>query len=133
MKLHFKEEPKEWRKVTLLGLVGPSVVAVLLRWHGVISWKLLAAALALFLLIALLACAWPRWFRGYYRFATWVGFHTIQFVGQVVLMALFFLILAPFGWILRLFGKNLLQLKSQPGQQTFWQPARKDGSLDSMY
>lgn len=133
MKLHFKENPKEWRKATLLGLIGPSVLTGILRWRGVISWKLLATALALFLLIGLCACARPRWFRGYYRFATWFGFHTVQFVGKAALTALFFLILTPFGWILRLTGKDLLQLRMPRDQKTFWQVAKHDGSLDGMY
>jgi hypothetical protein len=64
---------------------------------------------------------------------TRLGFHTIQIVGKVVLAALFFLILTPFGWILRLLGKDLLQLKPPRDRQTFWQPSRQDGSLDSMF
>ena len=75
----------------------------------------------------------PRWFRGYYRFMTRLGFYIFQVLGKVVLAALFFLILTPFGWILRLLGKDFLQLKSPGDKQTFWQTARRDGSLDSMF
>lgn len=133
MKLHFKEDPREWRKATLLGMIGPSAIAGILRWRGVVSATFLAAVLTLIALVAL--CAWvrPRWFRGYYRFTTRLGFYTIQIFGKVVLAALFFFILTPIGWLLRLFGKDLLQLKSPRDQQTFWQPARPDGSLDSMF
>jgi len=133
MRLHFKEEPKEWRKAALLSLIGPSVLIGILRWRHVVSWNGVAVALALAALVAL--CAWlrPRWFRGYYRFTTWLGFHIIQFIGKAVLVAIFFLFLTPLGWILRLAGKDLLQLKSKPDLKTFWQPAKPDGSLDRMY
>jgi hypothetical protein len=133
MRLHFKEDPREWRKVTLLGLIGPAAIVGILRWRGIVSTTFLAAALALIALVAL--CAWvrPRWFRSHYRFTTRLGFYTFQILGKVVLAALFFLILTPFGWILRLWGKDFLQLKSPRGQQTFWQPARQDGSLDRMF
>ncbi len=133
MRLQFKEDPREWRKATLLGLIGPCVLTGILRWRGVVSWAFLAAALALIALVAVCACLRPRWFRGYYRFATWLGFHTVQVLGGIVLTALFFLILTPLGWIMRLLGKDLLQLQSPRGRQTFWEPARQDGSLDRMY
>ncbi len=133
MKLHFKEDPKEWRKTTLIGLIGPAIITSILRWRGVVSSTCLAVVLALIALVAL--CVWmrPRWFRGHYRFTIRLGFYTTQVFGKVVLVALFFLILTPFGWILRLMGKDFLQLKSPRDQQTFWQPARQDGSLDRMY
>ena len=133
MRLHFKEDPREWRKVTLLGLIGPTVIVGILRWRGIVSTTFLAAALALIALVALCAGVRPRWFLGHYRFTTRLGFYTFQILGKVVLAALFFLILTPFGWILRLFGKDFLQLKSPRERQTFWQPARKDGSLDRMF
>ena len=133
MKLHFKEDPKEWRKTTLIGLIGPAIITSILRWRGVVSSTCLAVVLALIALVEL--CVWmrPRWFRGHYRFTIRLGFYTTQVFGKVVLVALFFLILTPFGWILRLMGKDFLQLKSPRDQQTFWQPARQDGSLDRMY
>ena len=133
MKLHFKEDPKEWRKAMLPGLIGPTVITGILRWRHVISSTSLVVVLALIALVALCACVRPRWFRGYYRFTTRLGFYTIQVFGKVVLAALFFVILTPFGWVLRLSGKDFLQLKSPGDKQTFWQTARRDGSLDRMF
>jgi len=133
MRLLFKEEPKEWRKAALLGLIGPAAIFGILRYRGIVSASCLAAALGLIALAAL--CAWvrPRWFRGYYRFTTRLGFYAIQTFGRVVLAALFFVVLTPFGCVMRLLGKDLLQLKSPRDKQSFWQPARQDGSLDSMF
>ena len=133
MRLHFKEDPREWRKAALLGLIGPTVIFGILRWRGAVSTASLAAALALIALAAL--CAWtrPHWFRGYYRFTTRLGFCIIQILGRMVLAALFFAILTPFGCLMRLLGKDFLQLKSPRDEETFWQTARKDSSLDSMF
>ena len=133
MRLHFKEDPKEWRKVALLGLIGPTVIIGILRWRGVIHNAVLIVALALFALVALCACVRPRWFRGYYRFMTRLGFYVAQVFGTIVLVAVFFLILTPFGWIMRLFGKDFLQLKSPRDQRTFWQRVKPDSSLDNMF
>jgi len=133
MRLHFKEDPKEWRKAALLGLIGPAVIIGILRWRGVIPNTVLIAALALFALVALCVWARPRWFRGYYRFMTRLAFYLAQVFGTIVLVALFFLVLTPFGWLLRLCGKDFLQLKSPPDQQTCWQAARPDSSLEDMF
>jgi len=133
MRLHFKEDPKEWRKAALLGLIGPAVIIGILRWRGVIPDAVLAAALVLFALVAL--CAWtrPRWFRGYYRFMTRLAFYFTQVFGTIVLFALFFLILTPFGWLLRLCGKDFLQVKSPRDQRTYWQATKPDSSLENMF
>jgi hypothetical protein len=133
MKLPFKEDPREWRKTTLIGLIGPAVITGILRWRGVISTGFLSAVLAVIAVAALCVCLRPCWFRGHYRFTLRLGFYTTQIVGKVVLVALFFFILTPFGWILRLLGKDFLQLKSPKNQKTFWHPARPDSSFDRMF
>ena len=133
MRLRFKEDPREWRKIALLGLIGPAAIAGILRWRGVVSGTCLAGVLAVIALAALFVCVRPRWFRGYYRFTTRLGFHIMKVLGGIVLAAFFFVILTPFGWIMRLLGKDLLRLKSPPDQQTFWQTTRQDGSLDRMF
>lgn len=133
MKLRLKEDSKEWRKTVMLGMIGPAVILTLLRIRRVISQPAWAGALGLIAVI--ICCAWarPRWFRGYYRLTTRMGFYLTQFLGRIVLGALFFAILTPFGWLLRLLGKDLLQLKPQRNAQTYWQKTKKDGSLDSMF
>jgi hypothetical protein len=42
-------------------------------------------------------------------------------------------ILTPAGWILRLAGKDLLQLKRQAGATTFWQTAKDASPLDRLF
>src|SRR5476649_2234487 len=108
MRLYFKEDPKEWRKTVWFGMIGPTVIIGILRWRGVVSVAFLVAAVVLIALTAL--CAWlrPRWFRGYYRFTTRLGFYTMQVLGRVVLAVFFILILTPFGCVLRLLGKDFL-------------------------
>ena len=133
MKLQYKEDPKEWRKATLLSLIGPSVLTGVLRWRGTISWTAVAIVFAIVVLVATCAILRSRWFRGYYRFMTWFGFQTVQLFGMMLLTVLYFCFVTPLGWALRLAGRDLLQLKRSDGSQTFWQPARQNGSLDNMF
>lgn len=79
--------------------------------------------------------AWfrPKWFRGYYRFSTWAGFWSSQAVARLVLVFLFWLVIAPAGILLRLLGKDPLALKRSADATTYWRPARQDGSLDRLF
>ena len=131
--LRLKESPIEWIKFTgVLGIAANAVLA-LLCWQGLVaaavSWAAIAVA------IAAVGCAAlrPPWFRGFYRGGMTVSYQVGQVVGRVVLTLLFFLMVTPMGWLLRLCGKDLLQLKRQPGKTTFWHKARNNRAFDRMF
>jgi hypothetical protein len=58
---------------------------------------------------------------------------TGQFFGYCVLAAFFIFILTPVGWVLRLMGKDLLQLKRPQNGSTYWRPAKDAGPLNRPY
>ena len=128
-----KEDPREWQKYTLV--VG--FLASLLGYGGYRRHWLSQGQLAALLLVAgtaLLGCALrPRWFRGFYRGGMRVGFHIGQFTGRVLLTVFFWCALTPLGLILRLLGKDLLQLKRNPAAKSYWQPAKADTQFDRMF
>lgn len=133
MKLRLKEEPKEWRKSTLLTLAPLAILSSLLCWRHVVSvptWRILLAVLTG---IALAACLQPRWFRGYYRVSMRVGFWLSQVVAQVVLALIFMLLITPLGLILRVCGKDLLRLKRTKQTATYWTAAKPSSSLDQLF
>jgi len=133
MKLKFKEDPKEWRKSTLLTVLGLGLVSSLVRWRhhlGNAQWLLLLAVLAM---IAICVVIRPRWFRGWYRLSLRLGFYSSQFIGRCVLALFFLFILTPLGLILRLMGKDPLQLKHPRGAKTYWHPSRESTPLDRLF
>ena len=133
MKLKFLEDPKEWRKSTLLTALGLAILSSLLRWRRhlpVNAWYAMLGVLAIAAIIALFR---PRWCRGWYRLSLRLGFYTGQFAGRCVLMMFFICILTPVGWILRLAGKDPLQLKRPRDVATCWQPAKNPGPLDRLF
>jgi predicted acyltransferase len=133
MNLKLKEEPREWRKQALLAILGLAVLSSLLRWRRVLPQHLWLAVLVV--LAGGVICAWlrPSWFRGYYRFSMRLGFVVSQAMGFVALVFFFLFILTPVGFILRLAGKDPLQLKRPADATTFWQPARSDSPLDRLF
>ncbi|MGH7943151.1 MAG: hypothetical protein ACREFR_18990, partial [Limisphaerales bacterium] len=120
MELNLKDEPGEWRKSALLSLIGLGLIGSLLRWRHLLGnrgWLILLSILAL---IAIWAALQPRWFRGYYLFSMRAGFLTSRVLGAIILILFFVFILTPAGWMLRMIGKDLLQLRRPSNATTYW-------------
>ena len=133
MKLNFKVDPKEGRKSALLTALGLAILSSVLRWRKHLSADVLCAVLALLAVVAICAVLQPRWFRGWYRLSLRLGFYSSQFIGRCVLAIFFVFILTPLGWVLRLMGKDPLQLKRPPNAATYWHPARDCNPLDRLF
>ena len=133
MKLHFKEDPKEWRKSALLTALGLAVLGSLLRWRHHLSAPAWFAILAVLAAATAGACLQPRWFRGYYRLSLRLGFFLSQWIGRAVLLGVFLLVVTPLGWALRLAGKDPLQLRRRAGDGTCWHPAKTCSPLERLF
>ncbi len=133
MRLILKEDPKAWRKQALLTAVGISVVSLILLWRHVLSSKVCGGVLAISIPSAICALIWPRWFRGYYRLSMRLGFYFSQCVGYVVLAIFFVLVVTPLGFVLRLAGKDPLQMKRPQDASTYWKPGKEFGPLDRLF
>jgi hypothetical protein len=133
MKLNFKEDPKEWRKSTLLTALGLAILASLLRWRHHLSTKVWCAMLGVLAIVAVCAVLQPRWFRGWYRLSLRLGFYSSQFIGRCILVLFFFFIITPLGWGLRLAGKDALQLKRPRTATTYWQSSKDCSPLDRLF
>ena len=133
MKLKLKEEPREWLKFTAVMALTSALVAFGLhrrQWLGREAFLGCLMALA----IALGVCAVrPRWFWGFYRIGMTASWHVGQLMGRVLLTLLFLLVVTPLGLLLRLLGKDLLELKRQPNATSYWRPVRKQGPLDRQF
>ncbi len=133
MKLNLKDEPKEWRKSALLLILGLALISSLLQWRKHLpqnAWLVVMGALAATALVAILR---PRWFRGYHLISMRLGFIISRVLGRVLLTAFFIFILTPMGWMLRLMGKDPLQLTRPPNAATHWHPSKESSPLDRLF
>lgn len=133
MKIKYKEDPRVWRKSTLLTVLGLALVSSLLRWRRAFGSDVWLGALGVLSCVAAAACIRPGAFRSYYRFSTWAGFWSSQAVARVVLTLMFFLIFLPAGLMMRLIGKDPLHLKRAAGTTSYWVPARSSSPLDRLF
>jgi hypothetical protein len=131
--LRLKENPREWQK--FVGVMGLSLnlPCWLLWWRGASGLSLPVAAVVVSVLVLLVALIQPRWFRGFYRLGMTVSYHMGLFVGKILLAVFFFLLVTPLGLLLRCLGKDLLQFVKQPGDKTWWQPAKNNRAFDRMF
>ena len=133
MKIHYKEDPREWRKSTLLTALGLALISSVLRWRRHLPTEVWLGVLGLLGLVALGALVQPRWFRGWYRISLWLGFHSSQWLGRLILVLFFIFIITPLGWVLRLMGKDPLQLRRPQAATTYWQEAKPVNPLDRIF
>jgi len=133
VKLNFKEDPKEWRKSALLTVLGLAILSSLLCWRRHVPAHVWCAALGVLAVVAAGALLRPRWCRGWYRLSLRLGFYSSQFIGRGVLTLFFIFILTPLGFILRLAGKDPLQLKRPRDAKTHWHKARSSSPLDRLF
>jgi hypothetical protein len=62
-----------------------------------------------------------------------VSFHIGQVMGKVILSAFYLFVLTPLGLILRVAGKELLEMRIDRRRESYWKPARKPGKLEQQY
>jgi len=133
MKLNLKDEPREWRKSALLAAFGLALISSVLCWRHVLNGKTWVVILAVLVILAVTALLQPRLFRGYHLFSMRLGFAISQFAGRIVLMVIFIFFLTPLGILLRLAGKDPLQLKRPANAETYWQTSKDPSPLDRMF
>jgi hypothetical protein len=133
MKLQLKEEPNEWRKAAWMSALGLALLSSLLRWRRVLPMAAWALVLCVLAALAVAAAMRPRWFRGYYRFSTKLGFGLSRMAGYAVLALLFFLVITPLGLVLRMLGQDPLRLRRPAGAETYWSEVRQKSSLERLF
>ena len=133
MQLKLEEDPKAWRKFVWTALPAPGVLVTILWWKHRFPVAWLAAWWGVLACVALLAGVRPGWFRVVYRCGHTAAFRLSQGIGWVLLTLLFFLLITPFGWILRLLGHDPLQLRRNPAAPTYWRPVKPANDLNRMF
>jgi F0F1-type ATP synthase assembly protein I len=131
--LRLKEQPAEWIKFTAVIGLALNIVLWLLWWQRKMVLAVPAAAACIACVATVVALIHPRWFRGFYRAGMTVSFHIGQVIGKVLLTLLFFIVVTPLGLLLRLFGKDLLQIKRTDSAKNWWHPAKRNREFDRMF
>jgi hypothetical protein len=131
--LRLKENPIEWIKFTAVIGMAVNIILWLLWWRGSLPVAIPSTTALIAVLAVIVASMRPYWFRGFYRGGMRVSFQIGQVIGKILLTLFFFLLVTPMGLLLRLFGKDLLQIKPTPGATTYWHAAKRNREFDRMF
>ena len=110
------------------------ILGVLSVYNGGARWPWW---LALGVLFAVTAQTCPRVLAPFNRLWTRLGLLLFVVISPLVLGVVFYLCIAPIGWILRLTGKDLLRLRLEPDAKSYWiarePPGPPPGSLKNQF
>lgn len=93
-----------------------------LRGHALRLWAVPLSAL--FLCAAFLA---PKLLGPLNQAWTLLGVALHKITNPIVLGIFFYFVFAPFGWVLRLLGKDFLRLRRAPDVESYWIPRQPPG------
>ncbi|SVC32544.1 uncharacterized protein METZ01_LOCUS285398 [marine metagenome] len=132
--MRFKDTPSERRKFLLSLSIMLTIVVAVLLWRAIIAWPSAWLAWGGITVLLCVGLVWEAVGRCIHRAGMTLGFCVGRVFGTLFLLLLFFVVLLPLGLALRLFGKDLLQMRRwQAGAKSYWKTARPPGSLDSMH
>jgi hypothetical protein len=133
MRLKLKENPREWRNFAFLCSALFLVLTAVFYFRGFLPGPVAFSLVTLAALSLVTAALHPRLFRPLYRCMMRVSFRIGQTLGKVILGAVYLFVVTPLGLLLRLTGKDLLELKRSPHKSTYWKPAKPAGRLEDLF
>lgn len=108
-----------------LWFAGIFLAIALFIWYK--SGNLKIWLLVLSAVFGLLGATQPSLLAPFNRVWTKLGLLMGKIVSPIVMGVLFFLMVTPMGLFMRLAGKDLLRLKFQPGDKSYWIPRDPPG------
>lgn len=133
MQPKLKENPREWQKFTAVIVFMVGVICLALHRRGMMHTTAMGVAAVALVLVVLASLIRPQSFRGFYRSGMTVSFHVGQVMGGILLSVFYLLVVTPLGLVLRLFGKDLLELKRDPAAKSYWRTAKSNPNFDRMF
>lgn len=133
MRLKLQENPREWQKFTAVAMLLPVIAGALLWRKGVLTLPMWLGLVTGAVSVCVFSLLRPRAFRAFYRGGMTASHHVGRAMGTVLLALVFLLVVTPLGLLLRVLGKDLLQLRRPPATDTYWQPARSASDLERMF
>ena len=124
MKRFEKKTDKELRRFGLVMTIPLALLGALFLWKGKPAAPWLFGAAGFFLLTGLIA---PRILAPIE--IVWMAFARVLnvVVTFIILTILFYLVITPFGLIMRLFGKELIPKRFDTTQSSYWIKVDPDG------
>jgi hypothetical protein len=133
MKLRLKEDPREWQKHLLVMTLIVDAVVALLFLRGRVSSGGFRLVQPLLTMVLVCGIARPVWFRAFYRGGMTANFWAGKIIGRAILTVFFLVAVTPLGLLLRIFGRDLLGIRSKPPGESYWRKSPGASEFDRMF
>jgi hypothetical protein len=128
MLLNLDPTPRQLRQFAWAGVVLMPLAGWMLSgrplgddWEPQLT-ALIGALFALGAIFVALSFAAPRMLRPIFIVASLAAFPISFVIGEILLAAIFFLVLTPVAFVFRLIGRDALHRKIDASADTYWQP-----------
>ena len=131
--INWNPSRKELRVFALLQVVFFAVVSWWLIHHR-FGWSSLAVVVAsVSTVLAVVGSIWPSCLRMFY--VVWMAavFPIGWTVSHVLMAGIFYLVITPIGWIMRLVGRDPLERKFDPQMSSYWKPRENNRNVDRYF
>ena len=115
------------------GSVAIALVLFLLHRRRVIETPTMWLLFALLAVLVIVGGIKPVWTRPLYRVGMTISFYIGQVAGRILLTVLFLVVVTPLGIVLKVLGKDLLNLKRKAGISSYWQPVKTKPELKRQF
>jgi hypothetical protein len=115
---------KELRKFGIVMMIPLGIIG------GILFWKGKSAALYFFILAGFFLVSGlflPKILSPIERIWMKIAEILSAVMTRVILILTFYFVITPIGLILRLMGKDLLQMKFEPERKSYWEAVEEDG------
>lgn len=87
---------------------------------------------ALAVILGLVGLLWPRGALAFDRSWMFLAGVLGYINSRILLSVMFYGVIAPYGWVMRLFGRNTMNRRG-PGGETYWIPRKKTRQMPAQF
>ena len=132
VEIDWNPDPGTLRQFGWVALVGFSLIALLAHQEWLIfafglgdaRMKVVTGLLAVGVLAALIGLVYPKANKPLFIGLTLLAFPIGFVLSYVIMITLFFVIIAPIGILMRLAGRDPMEREIDPNAESYWTPAK---------
>ncbi len=126
LEINLDPSPRQIRQFAFIALPGLCLVLATIALWRFDSWPSAGALAAVGVASVALGLARPRWMRVAYIGWMLAAFPIGWLVSHALLAAIFYLVMTPIGWCMRIMGHDPLERQFDREAETYWVPRSQE-------
>ncbi|MEZ6073367.1 MAG: SxtJ family membrane protein [Pirellulales bacterium] len=127
--IQWQPSDRQLRQFAVIALVALPVIG----WLWGASWSCVSGLAAVGALLAAVGLQWPQRLRYLFIGMSVAAVPIGLVVGEVAMLLVYFAVLAPIAMMLRVAGRDRLQLRGDAARQSYWEEKPREASSESYF